>query len=225
MNDEIIGKKIGIYDVMYECEYKSEDGHKLYHCKCMKCGWETNIQKRHISKAQNCRHKGLGDAYIDTKIRWSNQRLKTIFRDMKYRCYNKTVKSYRFYGAKGIGICSEWLNNPLSFEEWALANGYEDNLTIDRIDSSKDYSPDNCRWIAANNNSKYKSTTKLTVVDGVLHTGREWAVLCQLGTNTINKMLREYPKDKVIQFIEERLKNPNLRRHSHQTWFDVYNIK
>ena len=50
---------------------------------------------------------------------------------MKQRCYNPNEKSYKWYGAKGIKICDEWINSPKSFEEWSLQNGYNDNLTID----------------------------------------------------------------------------------------------
>ena len=70
------------------------------------------------------------------------------------------------YGGKGIRVCQEWLDNPELFEEWSLENGYEDNLTIDRIDSTKDYCPDNCRWVTLEDNAKYKSTTRVLDVDG-----------------------------------------------------------
>ena len=64
------------------------------------------------------------------------------------RCYNPKDKSYCWYGGKGIKIYEEWVNHPKLFEKWALENGYEDYLTIDRIDSSKDYCPENCHWVA-----------------------------------------------------------------------------
>lgn len=68
---------------------------------------------------------------------------------MKARCYNPNSVPYPYYGAKGIGVCDEWKNSTsgfLEFYKWSMENGYSDNLTIDRIDPLKDYSPDNCKW-------------------------------------------------------------------------------
>lgn len=85
----------------------------------------------------------------------SKTRLYSIYSGMKQRCYNPNNQHYSIYGGKGIKICDEWLNkNGLqNFIEWSLNNGYEDHLTIDRINSSSDYSPQNCRWITSSLNS------------------------------------------------------------------------
>lgn len=84
---------------------------------------------------------------------WKNERLRTIFKDMKRRCYNPNRKGYKDYGAKGIEVCKDWLDDPMKFQEWALLNGYADNLTIDRIDVNKGYSPDNCEWVTRQENT------------------------------------------------------------------------
>ena len=89
----------------------------------------------------------------------------------------------------------------------------------------KDYCPENCEWISSIDNAKYKSTTKLLNVDGIVHTGREWAEVLCLGTNTINTMLRSYPIEQVKQFICLRSQDPTKTRKSHQTWFNVYGIE
>ncbi len=221
--ENIIGTRIGIYDVLYECDYKSNDNHKLYHVKCSQCGWETDMQKRHIKIANQCQHTNIVGKYF-LNYNFNNKRISHIYKGILTRCYNKNDESYRFYGQKGIRICNEWLNNPKSFEDWSLKNGYKFDLTIDRIDSSKDYCPENCRWVTALDNSKYKSTTKMTTVDGISHTGREWAEVLELGTNTINKMFREYTEAKVKEFISKRMKDKTICRHSHETWMEAYGL-
>lgn len=85
----------------------------------------------------------------------SQTRLYKIYSQMKQRCYNPKNQHYPAYGAKGIIICDEWLgeNGFKCFQKWALTNGYENALTIDRIDPSKGYSPDNCQWLSRSDNS------------------------------------------------------------------------
>lgn len=70
--------------------------------------------------------------------------LYSVWQTMKQRCINPRCRGYRWYGAKGITLCEEW-QNPESFYEWAINNGYKPGLTIDRINPSEGYSPNNCR--------------------------------------------------------------------------------
>jgi hypothetical protein len=84
------------------------------------------------------------------------KRLYEIWDGMKKRCYDKNRKSYRWYGKRGIKICQDWLDNYLLFKEWAVMNGYERKLTIDRVDNDGNYHPDNCRFITRSENSRRK---------------------------------------------------------------------
>jgi hypothetical protein len=84
------------------------------------------------------------------------------WQNMKGRCIRKSHPKYERYGGRGIKIYEPWLGID-AFAEWALANGWEEGLSLDRIDNDGDYSPQNCRWITTSENSRKKSTTKITL--------------------------------------------------------------
>ncbi len=90
----------------------------------------------------------------------SRDRLYNIWADMKYRCENENNHDYIRYGAKGITVAKHWSEDFNSFKEWALANGYEEDLTIDRINGRLGYSEDNCRW--ASRSVQAQNTAKLS---------------------------------------------------------------
>ena len=215
-----IGDVVGIYTIIDKV--KSNDN-RIYKCECNFC---HNIFYRscgEMKRPSHCQHIGVADEVL-TPTKWKNKRIGKIFRDMKRRCYDENDEAYRWYGAKGIKICNEWVKNPKSFEEWSMNNGYTDSMTIDRIDETKWYSPDNCRWITRNDNARYKSTTRVINVDGISLTGRDWAGKLGLGTNKINEYVRQYGIDVTAEFIKRVLENPEHKndiKHG-QSWFDLY---
>lgn len=86
-------------------------------------------------------------------------RLHRIWKTMKCRCFNKQHPTYKWYGAKGIKICEEWLNSYSTFKEWCMNNGYTDSLELDRIDVNGDYCPSNCRWVTHHEQTMNRSDT------------------------------------------------------------------
>lgn len=212
----------GIFKIVERMDYKDEDGHTLYKGICKECGFERVARLYDLRHPKECTHIRVDGEVAFNRINWKNQRIQGIFDNMKQRCYNENNKSYRWYGAKGIKICDEWMNNPLLFEEWAISNGYSDKLTIDRIESSKDYSPNNCRWVTQINNVKYKSTTSNICVNGEVHSGKDWSRLLGIGLNTINKYVRKYGLNNTILFIEKYLENPGLALEPRQSYYDLY---
>ena len=101
-------------------------------------------------------------------------RLYRIWKSMRERCNNPCYSTYYRYGGRGIGICSEW-NDFASFRDWALVNGYSDELSIDRINNDEDYSPQNCRWATDREQSNNRRTNLLFTIDGVTKTLAEWS--------------------------------------------------
>ena len=101
-------------------------------------------------------------------------RLYSIWRSMKSRCYYEKHKNFHCYGGRGITVCDEWRKYE-AFSAWAKANGYRDDLTIDRIDASKGYSPDNCRWATYTEQNNHLSRNRYITIDGETKTLAEWA--------------------------------------------------
>jgi hypothetical protein len=84
--------------------------------------------------------------HFNTSHGLSKTRIFTIWKGMKARCYNPKAFKYEIYGGKGVSMCEEWRDGVVAFYTWAMANGYRDDLTIDRVDSDGNYEPSNCRW-------------------------------------------------------------------------------
>lgn len=98
-----------------------------------------------------------------------NCRLYRIYHDMINRCKNPNTENYHRYGGRGISVCDEWLNSYEKFRNWALLNGYTDNLTLDHINNDGNYAPDNCRWVTHKENCQNRPTDylKRRVVNGI----------------------------------------------------------
>lgn len=103
-----------------------------------------------------------------------NLRLYHCWSNMKSRCNNPDKREAKYYHNKGITYCEEW-ETYRNFEEWALNNGYSDNLTLDRIDNSKGYNPSNCRWITAAEQQRNKTNNLFFTHNGKTKTLTEWA--------------------------------------------------
>jgi len=121
----------------------------------------------------------------------SENRLYRIYKAMKSRCYNKNAPNFPDYGGKGIYVCDEWLNNYDAFCKWSLENGYNDTLSIDRIDNNGCYSPDNCRWADRFTQQRNTSRNKYIVINGISKTISEWCELYDINLHTFYGRIRE----------------------------------
>lgn len=132
-------------------------------CRCLKCGTEKVIDTGNLVSGKSTQCRKCGSNTIHGQ---SGTRLYGIYHHIISRCYTKTCDCYADYGGRGISVCDEWRNNFAKFSQWALENGYNDSLTIDRIDVNKGYSPDNCRWVT---NTEQQRSHKRTLVELTLH--------------------------------------------------------
>ena len=120
-------------------------------------------------------------------------RIYRTYNHMKERCSKKGLPKGHLYFEKGIRVCEEWLGEEgfEHFYKWAMKNGYDDTLTLDRIDSSKGYGPDNCRWVnyrVQNNNTNRKHFVKH---NGETHTIAEWSEITGIPYNTLNSRIHK----------------------------------
>ena len=112
-------------------------------------------------------------------------KLYEIWCSMKQRCNNKNAWAYKYYGAKGVSVCKEWNDSYTSFRDWSVENGYLQGLTIDRIDTNGDYSPQNCRWVTRKVQANNQTNTTRIEYLGVTKTLHQWADELGIHPNTL----------------------------------------
>lgn len=128
----------------------------------------------------------------------SGSRLFTIWRNIKQRCYCVNNKSYKYYGLRGIKVCDEWLNGFMAFYNWSVANGYDSELEIERIDNNGNYEPSNCKWTTYIEQGRHKRNVKLSMENAIeiralFHAGttrKDLAQLYNISKGNIAELLR-----------------------------------
>lgn len=185
------GERFGYLTVVSACPERTKSGQIKYRCECT-CGNHVDVVKYNLlngtSKSCGCyRKKRCAETHTTHGL--SHTRLKKIYGNMKDRCYNKNMPAYKNYGGRGIKICDEWLEDFVRFYNWAISNGYSDDLTIERIDVNGDYSPSNCTWIPLAEQAKNRRY-KQYELDGESHTLSQWAEIYGIKKSTLEKRLR-----------------------------------
>lgn len=200
---ELSGKKFGFLAVTSRAE--SRNGKAYWNCIC-DCGNETVVSGSNLRsgavKSCGCLIRKEKDTH-----HLSNTRLYRIWRAMINRCYDKNYWAYKYYGAKGVTICDEWLNDFVEFKNWALSNGYSDSLTIDRIDNDNGYLPENCKWSTRKQQANNRSFCKKIEYQGKSQTLMQWCE--ELGLNYKRTHSRLY---KCGWTFEKAISTPKISR-------------
>lgn len=143
-----------------------------WECVC-DCGNTTFVRTSNLTRGQvktcGCAHKRGNPTHGH-----SNTRLYRIYKKIIRRCYCADEPSYHNYGGRGITVCDEWKNDFMTFYNWALDNGYDESLSIDRINNDGNYEPTNCRWVDSKQQSNNRRTNKLFRYKGKTQTLMQW---------------------------------------------------
>jgi hypothetical protein len=206
-----IGQKFGRMTIL-EIVGKTKFNNIIVLCMC-ECGKSVEVIAsklvRGATKSCGCYKDELVGSRSTTHG-MSGTRLYTIWASMKQRCSNpsSSPSHWHRYGGRGIAICDEWINSFENFRDWALANGYNDELMIDRIDNDGNYTPENCRWVTETVQQNNKMTNRFVEAFGERKTLAEWSrdQRCQVNYDILSDRVNKLGWDEI-----EAIFTPKLR--------------
>lgn len=187
---DLTGQKFGRLTVLERCP--SDDHGAKWLCQC-DCGNMTTVRAYALKSghAVSCGCYRLDRCLsVVTTHGESGTLLHKVWRGMKDRCYDENSPAYKYYGGRGILVCSEWKDSFQSFRSWALQHGYSPGLSIDRIDVNGPYSPENCRWVDRYIQMNNTRRNHFLEFQGERHTVSEWSRIVGISVRCLFSRLR-----------------------------------
>lgn len=185
---DLTGKRFGRLTVLRKA---TGEQYKRVHWECIcDCGNTCIVAGNNLGRSTNSCGCLETESRVtsNTKHGQRNSRIYYIWCSMKQRCNNPKCESFQHYGGKGISYCKEWETFE-NFYKWAIANGYNDSLSIDRIDNSKNYSPENCRWVTMKVQQNNRGGNRILEYNGEQHTLSQWADIKHISQSTLESRL------------------------------------
>lgn len=187
--EDITGKRFGRLTVI---KYDHDDIHRnsYWLCEC-DCGNKTVVTRGDLTSGNTT---SCGCYQIEcirersTRHGMSRTPLYKVWRDMRTRCENEHSTAYHRYGGRDIMVCDEWEEFE-NFHHWAMDNGYERGLTIDRINNDDNYSPTNCRWVTMSIQGNNRSSNHIVEYKGIKHNIMEWSKIFGVNYNTLRQRI------------------------------------
>lgn len=169
-----------------------------------RCSVSSCCRRRTKCKGWNVERVGAS-THMETKTR-----LHKIWEGMHERCERKKHDHYKDYGGRGISVCDDWADY-VAFRDWAILNGYNDTLTIDRIDVNGDYCTENCRWVTMRKQQSNKRSNHMVYLGGVGRTITEWSEILGIGKTTIRMRLESGWTDEAALTVPVRKRTRGYR--------------
>ena len=192
---DLISKKFGKLTVIKKAKNKGKYTQWLCQCECgnYKIARTLDLRRGH-TKSCGC----LKHLQYNFKHGKSDTRLYRIYKHMISRCYNPNNTAYKHYGGRGIKVCNHWKRSLEFFIQWALANGYKDNLTLERINVNGDYTPENCKWIPQSEQLKNTRRTILITYNNETLCLTDWAKKINIHRATLDYRIKKWGVEKAF---------------------------
>lgn len=194
-----VGQKYNHLTIIEKSE-RNTNKKSYWICKC-ECGNISTVQSYDLTRNKTISCNDCGNKRIGEKNKKHDSykiRLYRTWSNMKTRCNNSNYEMYKSYGGKGIKVCEEW-NEFIVFKDWALNNGYKENLTLDRINNDKSYCPENCRWATMKVQQNNRTNNNMITFKGETLTMKQWSEKLGILYTTIQRrMKKKWPIEKVL---------------------------